>query len=177
MPESAGGEQRVLVRTDQEKRTRAVRAEPLVGWAWIGWFGCLLALAGLFDFALGWYPLRFGVPEWEFGTVVSTYSGLPLITMGFAALLGAGLARGTRWLLWVMAIGMALFAAFLLVMLLLFLTDVPLALRAVDGVALLGIKKAVVKTLVLGLLFPVAYIAGAVAAVRHVRKGKGGVTV
>ena len=172
MSESGGAEQRVLVRTDQEKRTRPIPAEPRVGWAWIGWFGFLLSLAGLFDFGLGWYPLRFGVPEWEFGTVVSTYSGLPLITMGFAALLGAGLARGTRWLLWVMAIGMALFTAFLLVMLLLFLTDVPLALRAVDGVALLGIKKAIAKTVVLGVLFPVAYAAGAVAAVRHVRKAR-----
>ena len=173
MPES-GGEQRVLVRTDQGKRPRVAPADPHVGWAWIGWFGLLLSVAGVFDFALGWYPLRFGIPEWEFGTVVSTFSGLPLITMGFGALLGAGLARGTRWLLWVMAILMALFAVFLLVMLLLFLTNVPMALGAVDGVALLGIKKAVTKTVVLGVLFPVGYAAGAVAAVRHVQKAREG---
>lgn len=35
------------------------------GWRWLAWFGLVLALMGLRDFVLPWYPLAFGRPKWE----------------------------------------------------------------------------------------------------------------
>ena len=118
---------------------------------------------------LAWYPLRFGAPEWEFGTVASTFAGLPLVTLGFAGLLGSGVARGSVWLIRVVAWSLIVFTAFILVVYLVFLLDVPIALRAVQGAAALGIKKAVVKTTMLGVVFSAGYLAAAVAALRHLK--------
>jgi hypothetical protein len=146
-------EQRVLAR-DKGKGATSVVPDPNTAWRWIGWFGLVLAIVGLWDFALAWYPTNWGAPEWEFGTVTASYSGLPLPTMGLIAMMASALARGVRWQVVLMSVGLLAFAVALLLGFLLFLTDVPVALRAVEGVPLLGIKKAVAKTTVLALAFP-----------------------
>ena len=153
----------------REKGPRALRESPDDGWKWIGWLGLLLTVVGLGDFVLAWYPLRFGAPEWEFGTVASTFAGLPLVTLGFAGLLGSGVARGSVWLIRVVAWSLIVFTAFILVVYLVFLLDVPIALKAVQGVAALGIKKAIAKTTMLGVFFSVGYLAAAVAALRYLK--------
>jgi hypothetical protein len=129
----------------------------------------VLVLAGLGDLALAWYPLGFGRPEWEFTTVAQTFSSLPLVTVGLAALLGSAVARGNKWLTIGVAVFLAVWALLLLVGLGLFLTNVPLAFRAAQGLALTGVKKAVAKTVWLGAVFLTAYGWAAFAALRHVR--------
>ena len=152
-----------------ERRDRKVvlPPEPAAAWGWIGWLGLALAVAGLGDTLLAWYPTAFGTPEWEFATVVQTFSALPLVTMGFAGMLGAGLALGKRWLIVMMGIVLLASTLSLIGALLLFMTDVPLALRAAQGVAEVGVKKAIGKTVLLGVIFVVAYGGGAIAALRH----------
>src|SRR5688500_7396536 len=71
-----------------------LRQDPIRAWGWLGWFGGVITLVAAGDLALAWYPFRVGVPEWEFGTIAASFAGLPLLTMGLAALLGSMLARG-----------------------------------------------------------------------------------
>jgi len=168
-----------VVLVDQTDEGKSLQGPPPLseapdeGWKWIGWFGLLLAAVGLGDFFLTWFPLHFGAPEWEFGTVASSFSGLPLVTMGFAALLGSGVARGKVWLVWVMSAALLVFALLILALYLVFMLDVPIALRAVQGLAALGIKKAIVKTSLLGLGFSAGYFAAAIAAWRYLRLRNG----
>ena len=173
MPDSGDVKHKVLTATGAGRR-RLTAAEPQVAWAWVGWAGLVFAVVGFGDFFLAWYPAAFGSPEWEFGTVAATFSGLPLISLGLLGLVGAGLAVGRRWLIATMAVVLIGFAVLLLVAYAVFLTDIPVALRAVEGPASLGIKKAIVKTSVLAVAFVVTYLVAAVAAFRHLRKGSEG---
>jgi len=158
-------EPRILVADD--RAGRELVSDVRAAWRWVGWFSLILALAGLGDWVLTWLPLQFGAMEWEFGTVVSSFSGLPLITMGFAGLLASALARGIRWQVLTLSGVLLLFAVMIVGAFLVFLLDVPLALRAVQGPAHRGILKAVAKTCLLGVLFSGAYLFAGIAAMRH----------
>jgi hypothetical protein len=138
-------------------------------WRWIGWFGLVLTVAGLTDFFLTWIPLQLGSPEWEFGTIAASFSGLPLVTIGFGALLGSALARGSGWQMTCLAVVLLFMTLFLIGALVIFLLVVPVALGAVQGVARIGILKAIARTSVLGLVFTLGYGFAAVATLRHAR--------
>jgi hypothetical protein len=125
---------------------------------------------GLGDWVLAWIPMRFGSPEWEFGTVASTIAGLPLITMGFAGLLASAAARGIRWQLITVALAVLFFAMCVVFAFIIFLLDVPIAVRAVQGIARVGMFKAIAKTSMLALLFSMVYVVAGVAALRFARK-------
>jgi hypothetical protein len=160
-------EPKVIIR-DHASRPR----RPLVGgsrsaWVWVGWLACAFAVVGVGDLLLAWYPLRFGVPEWEFATIAQSFAGLPVVALGLVGLLGAGLGLDRRWLVLVSAVLLGLAGVGILLGTLLFLTDVPLALQTSDGIARVGIEKAVAKTLLLGSVFGLVFIAAAVAAVRR----------
>lgn len=114
--------------------------------ALVGWLGWVLLLSGGADFALSWYPMNFGTPEWEYGTVTSSFNVLPLILLGLGLLVAGSAATARRW--WSIT---AAVVAFLLLLFLLFAgmvwaTNLPLALGAAQGVALTGLKKAIVRT-------------------------------
>jgi hypothetical protein len=168
MPESGGLDQKVLVKAGN-RRPRVTAPDAEAAWRWVGWVGVVLLLAGFGDLGLALYPTAFGRPEWEFTTVAQVVSSLPLVTLGFAGLLGSGVARGKRWLTVGTAWCLVVWAVALFAGLGLFLTNVPMALGAAQGMALTGIKKAIAKTVWLGLVFLVAYGWAAVAALRHVR--------
>lgn len=149
--------------------TARVAPDVVRAWRWVTWFSLVLTMAGLADWLLVWLPVRFGSPEWEFGTIVASISGLPLITMGFAGLLGSAVARGIRWQIVVVATLLLIWTACILASLALFLLDVPIALRSVSGVAHIGIVKATTKTLFLGTLFSTAYLVAGLGALRQLR--------
>jgi hypothetical protein len=140
---------------------------PDVAYRVVGWLGLLLTLAGGGDFLIALYPLRLGTPEWEFATVATVFAGLPLLTMGLTGLWIASLGLGIRWLLRASG-GLLLFVAFiLLVAWVVFLTNVPLALKATAGDARIGIVKAVIKTSWLGILMMAAYTAAGVFVLKR----------
>lgn len=145
-------------------------ADPYNAWRLVGWFGVLLFLVGMGDFTLAFVPMAWGSPEWEFGTVASVFAGLPLTTIGLAAVLTSGLARGKRGLVLGSGLLVLLLSLVILVLLVVFLTDVPVALKTVQGEVLLGVKKAIVKTVLLGFLFGVAYLYAGIRALRSVRR-------
>ena len=152
------------------KPTPLMPADPHNAWRMVGWFGLLLFLAGFGDFILAFVPTAFGSPEWEFGTIASVFAGLPLTTIGLACVLASGLARGKRGLVLGTGTLLLFLSLAILVLLVVFLTDVPVALKTVQGEVLLGIKKAVLKTIMLGVLFGVTYLYAAFRALRSVRR-------
>ena len=165
MAEPSGKSEGVLVGRES-RQVRPSVPRPSEAWKWIGWFGLVLAAAGLTDLLLLFVPPNFGNAEWEFGTVVQLVSALPLVTMGLAALFGAGMALGKRWLQLTVGIGLLLGTLVLTLLLVMFLSHVPMALGVVQEPALTGVKKAIVKTMALGLYFGVGYGVGAFVALR-----------
>ena len=136
--------------------------------------GLVFTLVGLLDLALAWYPVQFGNPQWEFGTVSRTYDTLPITALGLALLLGSGVARGARW--WVRTVGVVLLALGLVVAagLVLYALNIPLALTSVAGDALasLGIKRAIVKALGQGVLYAGVFVVLGISALRHSVAGR-----
>lgn len=132
----------------------------------------VFTVAGVGDWILTWIPLRFGSPEWEFGTIVSSFAGLPLVALGFAGLLGAAVARGIRWQIVAMAWVLLLWTLLILAALVVFALDVPLAVAAAQDAIRTGIIKATIKTAFLGMLFSAAFLFLAVSAFRRSRRGQ-----
>ncbi len=166
---AAAREPRVVI-TQETKSTPPLQPSWPAAWRALGWFGAILALIGFGDAALQWYPLAFQSPEWEFATVATSLGSLPLMTMGMAFVVASFLARGMRKAIAVMAVLFALTALFVLFAYGIFVTVVPMALKNSPPAMLLGIKKAIAKTSIMGIGFSLAYIVAAIAAFRHLRK-------
>jgi hypothetical protein len=135
----------------------------------VGWIGAVLAAAALADYALALVPTAFGNTEWEFGTISEVFAGLPLLSVGLAAVWVSAAGLGRRWLLILVGVVLLAAAAWVLVFLVLFATDIPTAIRATQGVARLGINKLVAKTLIMGLLFGGSYVVTGVLALKQAR--------
>jgi hypothetical protein len=133
---------------------------PDVGWLLLGWVGAVFTVVGLTDIVLAWLPPALGNGEWEFGTISRTFDSLPLPFIGMALVTAAGVARGLLWQRRVAAVVMAVLGALVVASLVIYATNIPLALRSVQlPVAKLGIRKAILKALVQGVCYPVAAIA------------------
>lgn len=139
--------------------TAGVPASERRGWVVLGWAGALFVLVAGLDLALAWYPLNFGNPEWEFGTVTTILSNLPLFVMGWVLLLSAGLAQGKQWLVRGVALILAVVGIATLGMALLYATNIPIALQSVpEGtVVQLGLKKAIVRTMGQAVLYSLSF--------------------
>jgi hypothetical protein len=152
----------------RERDVPPLARAPDFGWHLLGRLGAAFAFIGLFDVLLTWFPAAFGDAEWEFGTVTSSMDSLPVATLGLGLVLGAGVARGKRGLLrglsiFFVVIGLAIIAAALL-----YVTEVPLALRAMQDPAMaLALKKAIAKTSAQLVLYPLLYIWLGFTAWRH----------
>lgn len=120
--------------------------------------GAFIIALGWVDILVGWFPLGFGSPEWEFGFVSATVDGLPFSTVGVVtALLGAmasgsrlGLRIVTLWSGWVVLVLLACGGLYTL--------TVPVALGALGPEGLeLPLTRAVVKTSTLMVLYLAFY--------------------
>jgi hypothetical protein len=138
------------------------------GWKILGWLGLAYLIMSVIDLALGWYPLNFGRPEWEFGTISASFSGLAIPTLALYLMLGSALARERTDIAKGIAIVMIILALSLAILALLYLTSVPLALKAVaaNPVVHLGMKKSVFKTLMLFTGYEALYVLGAIKGLR-----------
>lgn len=154
--------------------------------------GVVLTIAGLVDVGLFYWPLRFGDSEWEFGIIAQTFDAMPLPTIGLA-LVAIGLwARGGR-ALWcrLMAIVFLLVAVKLAVLSVIFLLDVPVALKALARLAATaqqrgatpnpavasGLHRAIAKAAVFAATYVIGYATIGVSmwrGVRHALREKAG---
>jgi hypothetical protein len=167
---AASGPQVVLSR-EKKKYEPVFVAAPKTAWRYVGWLGLVLAVSGGVDIALRWYPLAFKSPEWEFGTVGITVGSLPLFAIGLVLLLAASLARASSLGVSVMAAVFGVLSVFLAGALMVFMLDIPLALRVNDpaqAAVRLEIKKTILRTLVIGGVFEAMFIACAVVSIRYI---------
>jgi hypothetical protein len=141
----------------------------LGSWKLLGWLGAVYLVMSVIDIALGWYPVRFGTPEWEFGTVSATINGLAIPTLSLFLMLCSAVAWERTRTVRVISIVMICVAIFLAILFILYLTAVPLALRAVAGNAVVhqGMVKAIIKATVLFLGYEVLYILASRAGLRR----------
>jgi hypothetical protein len=167
---------KVLVGQQEAAQTRTL--SPGLPWQLLGLAGLAFVAVGFADLALTWVPLRVGSPEWEFATMTQTLNGMPVPALGVVTLMAAAAAAQLRWLVRIGAVLMVLLALLLLAGGVLYLLTVPLGLRSVtDPMALLGLKKAMAKSLVQLLVYPALFLTIAVAGWRSTaaitsRKGK-----
>ncbi len=137
--------------------------------------GLGMAVVGFADVALLYYPARWASIDWEFGTVIATFDGLPLGTMGLGFAAVACVAQGWTILGRVLAGFMLLMTVLLVVLLLVFVLDVPVALRAADAVMKPTLKKAIVKTGSMALVYILVYGTLGVVSFRRLRASAKGV--
>ena len=149
---------------------RRLPPAPDYGWYLLGWLGLVFVVIGCTDLAMAWYPVLIGNPQWEFGTVSRTYDNLPLTSLGLGLLLGAGVARGVKWWTRIVAVLFLLLALLVIGGLVLYATNIPLALRSVaDPLALSGLKRAIAKALVQGVMYGLVFSVLGISALRHSR--------
>lgn len=149
--------------------------EPGEGWnqvqlySLVGWMGWTLVLLWGTDFGLTWFPIRLGDRQWEFGTVSASFNGMPSLFVGVPMILVG--AAGLKRRIWAAMVAALLLIVTVVVLygLAIYWTSVPLALNALEGPALLGLKKAIGKTLVQSMVYPVVLVFLMYHAIRIVR--------
>ena len=158
----------VVIQSDRRARDPLTQGAPKTAWRLFGWFGLLLVVVGGSDVLSQWYPPAFHSAEWEFGTAAVTIASLPLLTIGMTILLASFLSRAKRG--GVVTMGVAFLCLFLMVgaALALFALDIPLALRSPPGPPLTAIKKAIVRTVIMGASYEIAYFAAVILSFRYV---------
>lgn len=140
-------------------RTRATTSVPKHRlWALAGGIGLLFTVVAGADNVLTWFPTDFGNREWEFGTVTASFNGLLSIVLGLGLiqLWMAQLERG--WPLRVLGVVHILLGILVLAAALLYWTNVPVAWDAVpDSPVRAGLLKAIIKTSVQSVAYPIAF--------------------
>jgi hypothetical protein len=166
-------EPRVVVRKEERGAKRVRPWDEGVVYRVVGWVGLVFVLVTLGDLALAFYPLGFGSPEWEVATVASVVQGFPLLTLGLVGVWVCAGGLGSRRLLVVAGAAFLVVAVALLLAMLLFLTNVPVALRGTETSepARLGVLKLMAKTAYLAAVFGVSYVVAGILAVRRALGG------
>ena len=160
----------VILRSDKKAVQPISVVAPRKAWKLLGWLGLMLAVVGLVDVGLQWYPTAFQSPEWEFGTISVSFASLPLLSIGTMALLASFLARGSKRGVIAMAFFFSLFTIGIVLGFLIFLTDLPLALRAAPGPSAMALKKSIVRTVIMGVSFGTGYLTAAVTSFRYLMR-------
>jgi len=115
--------------------------------------GLTVLVVGALDVGLLFFPPQWASLDWEFGTIAGVMQGLPLATVGLGLMAAGATARAwtrTQWILSVVALLVSVLCVVLVVM---FMLDVPLALRAVQPVLKPGVKKTAIKTISMGMTY------------------------
>ena len=143
---------RIVASAGERKKPRPIDSSQT--WYLLGWTALAFLVVGGVDFALTWYPPDFGNREWEFGTVTASLNGLPILLLGITLLLAASLRTGRRWWAVLSLVGSLVMLLWVAVGAVLWATNVPLALRSVPPELATGITKALTKTVVQSLVYP-----------------------
>ena len=128
-------------------------------WTIIGAAGILFTVIGAFEVGVLFYPTALGSPEWEFGTFSALMDTLPLFTLGLGFLCAFALATDRKVL--ARLVGTVFILALLVILAgaLLYATNIPQVLRVGPRSQLqTAIKKALAKTGIQAVIFPVTYI-------------------
>lgn len=139
------------------ERHAPVETEPTLLWVVVAGTGLAIAVVGWTDIALLWYPLQFGSPEWEFGTISRQLDGMPLGTIGLCLFVAGAIGRGWRPAVRVLSIVCLLITLELLAVSGLYLLDVPLALHGFAPASKSALIKAMFKAGVFAATYTLLY--------------------
>jgi hypothetical protein len=152
-------ERQILVGNAPPVRGGDFSEDPGTAWRVITWVGLALAVIAYADLGLALVPVRVGNPQWEFGTISRVFDSLPLATMATLLLFSGSIARGRKSAVRVVGTWSAVVGVMLLVATVLYVLTIPLALKAVtEPLAVTGLKKAIIKALIQGTVYPVVFL-------------------
>jgi hypothetical protein len=138
-----------------------------LGWQVLWVVGITLVTAGVVDLGLGLYPFRFGVPEWEFGSIANLLNRLPLLGIGLTLVLVASLARGRARGSFLWSAVLLMIAVVVFVFGVLYATNLPLVLASMaGGAARKVLEKSILKTVAQIAIYFLGFFAVAVYGVR-----------
>jgi hypothetical protein len=138
-------------------------------WRLLWWVGLLLLAAGLVDVGLALYPAAFGQPTWRFAAFASVANGLPLLAVGIlTATMAAVAARRLGSMRFALVLNVIAVLA-IVALVLGFLTGVGPAFQTAAPEVQLGLRKAVIKTLLFSASFGIAFLVSALTVARTLR--------
>lgn len=153
---------RIVVGHGTERPASRWVVESTAVWKMIAPVGVAFLLVGLADIALSWYPVRFGTPEWEFGTIGTTLNNMPLPTLGLMILAGWAAVTERRTPVKVFGVLMMVVGLVLAGLVVLYLLTLPPAWGAVtaveDPTLQVAAKKGIAKSLVQAVAYPAIYL-------------------
>jgi hypothetical protein len=121
--------------------------------------GFALFVVGGTDLLLSWFPARFGNPEWEFGTITAALNSMPAPLMGLTLLLVAALQSESVVWARILSVVMLVWAVALVGLAVIYGLTIPLAAKGFDVPNIgLGLKRAIGKSLVQLVVYPVAML-------------------
>ena len=139
--------------------TRSNTTAFILTWQIFTVLGLLFLLVGGVSLLAPVFPLRIGLIEWEFGTASQFFDSVPIFGLGLGFLLASGLAIGARGRVRALALVCIFLALLMWLAAGLYATVVPQAYGAAPSpTALTAIKKAVAKTAVQILIYPVGFL-------------------
>jgi hypothetical protein len=160
---------RILIREDDRSAQRARSAyltAPERAWSAIGRLGLLVGIVGVAGAALEWYPPSPQNAGSVFAALVASVGQLPLVTIGFLTFLVAAIAqRRRRAVRWAAVANLAIAAA-VLAMILAFGALAPRTYALASESARLGLRKEVLRTVLLGIGLGFAQLAAGIGAWR-----------
>jgi len=137
-----------------------------LGWQILWVVGITLVVAGVVDLGLGLYPFRFGVAEWEFGSIANLLNRLPLLGIGLTLVLVPSLARSRVLGSFVWSAVLLMVAVVVFVFGVLYATNLPVVLGSVSGAARAVLEKSIMKTVAQIAVYFIGLFAVAVYGVR-----------
>ena len=132
-------------------------SEPAALWRLTAAVGLAMAVVGWTDVGLLWYPLHLGDPEWEFGTISACLDGMPLGTIGLGLLAAGAIGCGWRWPTRAIAVASGLVTVGTFTIAVIYLLDVPVALRGTAPPVRTAIEKAMLKAGVFSMTYLLFY--------------------
>ncbi|MEP6573342.1 MAG: hypothetical protein ABJD11_11630 [Gemmatimonadota bacterium] len=158
---------RILIQPDQ-RTAGGLAPAPESAWYMLGGLGLVLAIVAFADLCLAWYPARMGQAEWEFGTVTATFANLPLLATSLVLVLGSSVARGKRKTARGLSLLFALLAVLIIGLGVMYAGVIPAALASSkDPQVLLGLRRAITKTVSQAVLYSIGFLWLAFKAWRH----------
>ena len=124
-------------------------------WSGLVGLGVALAIVGWVDLALLWWPPQFGNPQWEFVIITNFLDALPVATLGVTIAAFGAMARSWRGPVIVTAVIAALLTAVLIALSIIYLLDLPLALRSTPPT----MKSVMYRTMLKSGAFAATYVA------------------
>lgn len=124
----------------------------------LGWAGLTFLIVGGADLLLTFLPLQLGNREWEFGSYTSAMNGLPVPVLGLALMVWSAVTGRRRGLAGLAVVVSVVLLAGIVVGAVLWATGIPLALQSVPQQVADGLKKALIKSTVQSVAYPLLLV-------------------